>query len=148
MQDSRGKAAYAEWKQLAKQDQATADKFYAANQAAIANVEAAKHAFDELNTTKLPTIAQLKRDWATLDAEKKTIYSGFNATKKERSDLIILKANVEQLLNIKLPSYDAESEPLQEQSNEPQNEQSHELKPAPTPENAKPTRNKKLSSER
>lgn len=62
--------------------------------------QAAKDHFKSLNLTKLPKMADLKTEYATLFAEKKKAYSKYNSLKKEMVEILNAKANVEQLLNI------------------------------------------------
>jgi DNA repair exonuclease SbcCD ATPase subunit len=140
---SRGKAAYAEWKQLKTQDTQKAEKFYAENQSTITNVEAAKRAFDKLNLKTLPTIAALKQDYAKFDAEKKSLYTEFNATKKERSELLTVKENLELFLNVKLSDIDAQNENEIENPDNVHGEVRKEQPPTTLS-----SRKKKLSSER
>lgn len=62
--------------------------------------QAAKDHFKGLNLKKLPKMADLKTEYATLLTEKKKAYSKYNSLKKEMVEILNAKANVEQLLDI------------------------------------------------
>ncbi|KXL53686.1 relaxase/mobilization nuclease domain protein [Anaerotignum neopropionicum] len=62
--------------------------------------QAAKDHFKSLNLKKLPKMADLKTEYATLLTEKKKAYSKYNSLKKEIVEILNAKANVEQLLDI------------------------------------------------
>ena len=62
--------------------------------------QAAKDHFKSLNLKKLPKMADLKTEYATLLNEKKKAYSKYNSLKKEMVEILNAKANVEQLLDI------------------------------------------------
>lgn len=62
--------------------------------------QAAKEHFKSLNLKKLPKMADLKTEYATLFTEKKKAYSKYNSLKKEMVEILNAKANVEQLLDI------------------------------------------------
>ena len=62
--------------------------------------QAAKDHFKSLNLKKLPKMADLKTEYATLLTEKKKAYSKYNSLKKEMVEILNAKANVEQLLDI------------------------------------------------
>ena len=50
---------------------------------------------------KLPTIASLKQEYATLLAEKKKLYSGYRAAKSNMIQLATAKSNADRILGIK-----------------------------------------------
>jgi len=58
----------------------------------------AKKCFDNSGLTKIPSIKTLKQEYATLSAEKKKLYSEYHAAKKEMTDFLTAKANVDRLL--------------------------------------------------
>ena len=80
------------------------EKFYEEHRADITLHRAAKKYFDDLGygkDKKLPTIASLKQEYAALMAEKKKLYSGYHAAKKNMQDLLIAKSNADKTLGIK-----------------------------------------------
>lgn len=80
------------------------DKFYEEHRADITLHRAAKKYFDGLGygkDKKLPTINTLKQEYATLLAEKKKLYAGYHATKKNMQSLAIAKGNTDRILGIK-----------------------------------------------
>lgn len=62
--------------------------------------QAAKDHFKSLNLKKLPKMADLKTEYATLLTEKKKAYSKYNSLRKEMVEILNAKTNVEQLLDI------------------------------------------------
>ena len=74
--------------------------FYESQRADITLHRAAKKYFDELGLKKLPTIAALKQEYAALAAEKRKLYSGYNATKDTMRKLMIAKANATKILGL------------------------------------------------
>lgn len=77
--------------------------FYEAERADIILHEAAKKHFDKLGYSKdkpLPKMDALKTEWATLEAEKKKLYSGYHELKSHRTELLMAKDNAERLLGI------------------------------------------------
>jgi len=80
------------------------EKFYEEHRADIILHRAAKKYFDGLGygkNKKLPTINSLKQEYATLLGEKKKLYSGYHALKKNMQDLLISKGNADKILGIK-----------------------------------------------
>ncbi|MDD3322199.1 MAG: relaxase/mobilization nuclease domain-containing protein [Paludibacter sp.] len=75
-------------------------KFKEENITEILLHQAAKNHFKELGLSKLPKMADLKREYATLFTEKKKAYSKYNSLKKEMQEILNAKANVEQLLEL------------------------------------------------
>ena len=74
--------------------------FYEIQRTDIALHEAAKRHFNELGLKKLPSINMLRQEWATLESERKNLYSGYHNLKDERTALLTAKDNVERLLGI------------------------------------------------
>jgi hypothetical protein len=74
-------------------------KFLAENEKAINGCKAAKAYFTEQNLKKLPTMQMLKQEYAALVAEKKKLYSGYNAAKSHMQEILIAEQNVNMLLN-------------------------------------------------
>jgi len=120
---SKKKDVYAEYQKLKKYQptkwekfrNAThpADEFYEANRADITLVQAAKNYFDTNGygkNKKLPTIQMLKKEYATLDAEKKKLYSGYREAREDMIDLQKARQNVQLFL-------DRPHHPIQKQRN-------------------------------
>jgi hypothetical protein len=79
------------------------EKFYEENRADIALHRAAKKHFDGFGygkDKKLPTINALKQEYATLLAEKKKLYAGYHAAKKNMQALAVAKGNADRILGI------------------------------------------------
>jgi len=74
--------------------------FYEKNAADIILNRAAKKHFDSLGTKKLPSIKQLKEEYAKLTTEKKKLYSGYHNLKKNSRSLSIAKGNADRILGI------------------------------------------------
>ena len=75
--------------------------FYESQRADIILHRAAKKYFNDLGygkSKKLPKIAELKQEYATLLAEKKKLYSGYRAEKNNSRDLILAKNNADRIL--------------------------------------------------
>jgi hypothetical protein len=62
--------------------------------------QAAKKAFDELGLKKLPTVASLRAEYATMLEEKKKAYGEYRQAKTEMRELLTAKSNVDRLLKI------------------------------------------------
>ena len=81
------------------------EKFYEEHRADITLHRAAKKYFDDagygVNNKKLPTIAALKQEYAALLAEKKKLYSGYHAAKKNMQDLLVARGNADKILGVK-----------------------------------------------
>ena len=75
-------------------------KFYALHEQDILLHGAAKKAFDELDLKKLPTMDALKKEYATLEAERKKLYQGYRPAREEMVSLLMAKQNVDRILNI------------------------------------------------
>lgn len=75
-------------------------KYLAEHEADIIIHKAAKKYFDGLGLKKLPTVKSLNAEYTALLAQKKAAYAEYNAAKKEQRELLIHKANVEQILGL------------------------------------------------
>lgn len=73
-------------------------KFFTEHEQEIQLHKEAKKAFDALGLQKLPSIKNLRQEYATLLAEKKKLYSGYHEAKQEMRELITAKSNVDRLL--------------------------------------------------
>ena len=60
--------------------------------------KAAKKAFDELGLKKLPTVKGSQAEYAELLTQKKSAYADYRTARDEKRELLIHKANVEQIL--------------------------------------------------
>ncbi len=60
--------------------------------------KAAKKAFDDSGVTKLPSIKSLKQEYAELLSGKKAAYPEYRAARDEMKELMVHKANVDQIL--------------------------------------------------
>ena len=74
--------------------------FYESQRTDITLHRAAKKYFDGLGLKKLPTIAALKQEYATLQAEKKKLYSGYRAAKNNMRELVVAKDNAAKILGL------------------------------------------------
>ena len=83
--------------------------FYDKNAADIILNRAAKKHFDSLGTKKLPSIKQLKEEYATLTTEKKKLYSGYHQMKQNSRSLSIAKGNADRILGISLEEQNRDS---------------------------------------
>lgn len=88
-------------------------KFYDEHTAELLLHKAAKAAFSELSSPKLPTIKMLQTEYAELLTAKKKAYAEYSTTKKEMRELLTAKANVDRLLGSDAPP--KEQEKTQEQ---------------------------------
>lgn len=73
--------------------------FKATHEANILLHQTSKKYFDEHGLQKLPTVASLRVEYAAVLEEKKTAYREFRQARDEMRELLIVKANVDQLLN-------------------------------------------------
>src|SRR5699024_5129487 len=73
-------------------------KYYEGHTANLILHKAAKIAFDELDTKKIPTVKALQKEYTELIFEKRKAYTKYHAIKKEMKNILIAKANVECLL--------------------------------------------------
>jgi hypothetical protein len=110
---SKTKDALAEYNRLKKVKPSTflkitnskspAQIFYEENESAIKRCRAAKEYFDEqgfgnASGKKLPTIKSLQAEYAKLEAEKKSLWSGHKAERSEMIALKLAKQNVDMFL--------------------------------------------------
>ena len=58
--------------------------------------KAAKEAFNAAGGTKLPTIKELRQEYAQLIVQKKEAYKGYREAKREMQELLKARQNVEQ----------------------------------------------------
>ena len=79
-------------------------KFKQEHEAYILIHQSAKKYFDELGLEKLPAIKSLKKEYSELLSGKKAAYSEYRKLKSEMKDILTVKANVDQLLNMDVPS--------------------------------------------
>jgi hypothetical protein len=75
-------------------------KYYDEHTADIILHRAAKSYFDKLGLKKLPSINQLKQKWATLAAEKKSLYSGYREAKETSRSLTVALGNANHILGV------------------------------------------------
>jgi hypothetical protein len=75
-------------------------KFNSDHAADIILHRAAKKYFDGLGLKKLPPIASLKQEYATLATEKKKLYTGYQELKERSRSLQMAKANADRLLDV------------------------------------------------
>ena len=90
---SKTRATYASYKASG-----WSKKFYDENAGDIILHRAAKQFFDEQNIKKLPKIAELRQEWATLNSEKNKLYSEYHKAKDEARELLVAKDNAAQIL--------------------------------------------------
>jgi hypothetical protein len=75
-------------------------KYYDEHTADIILHRAAKSYFDKLGLKKFPSINQLKQEWATLNTEKKSLYSGYREAKETSKSLAVALGNANHILGI------------------------------------------------
>jgi len=73
-------------------------KYYSEHKEDIELHKAAKKEFDELGLEKLPTIKMLQTEYATLLAEKKSLFSKYKEARQYMQEILAVKQNSEQLL--------------------------------------------------
>lgn len=73
-------------------------KFAAAHEQELAMHREAKKAFDALRLKKLPTIKALSAEYDQLVAEKKKLYAEYRKVHEEMTELLTVRANMEQML--------------------------------------------------
>jgi hypothetical protein len=110
---SKTKDVFVEYNRLKKVKPSTFSKltnakspaqiFYEENESAIKRCRAAKEYFDEqgyggATGKKLPTIKSLQAEYAKLEAEKKSLWSGHKAERSEMIALKLAKQNVDMFL--------------------------------------------------
>jgi hypothetical protein len=73
--------------------------YYDVNTADIVLHRAAKKYFNEQNFTgKLPSINTLKQEWATLETERRKLYSGYKTVKENMLSICTARANADVML--------------------------------------------------
>ena len=98
---SKTREIYAEYNKI-QSPKKRAD-FFEAHRADITLHQTAKNYFDGLGFSKnnpLPKIDALRKDWATLEAERQNLYHGYREAKQLRTDLVTAQSNTEWLLGI------------------------------------------------
>lgn len=73
-------------------------KYYEKHTADLILHKAAKAAFDELDTKKIPTVKALQKEYTELISEKRKVYTKYHSIKKEMKNILTAKANVDRLL--------------------------------------------------
>lgn len=76
-------------------------KFYDEYESELILHKAAKNAFDELGTKKLPTMKSLHGEYAELLSAKKKAYVTYKSTKKDMQEILRSKENVDRILELK-----------------------------------------------
>ncbi len=76
-------------------------KFYEEYESELILHKAAKTAFDELGTKKLPTMKSLHGEYAELLSAKKKAYVIYKSTKKDMQEILRAKENVDRILELK-----------------------------------------------
>ena len=71
-------------------------KFFEEHRAEITIHKAAKEAFNAVGGTKLPTIKELRQEYAQLIVQKKEAYKGYRKAKRKMQELLKARQNVEQ----------------------------------------------------
>jgi predicted nuclease with TOPRIM domain len=85
--------------------------YYDEHTADIVAHRAAKKYFDAQNLGgKLPPIATLKQEWATLNSEKKLLWNDYHRLKDKARELAIALGNTRQILGIEKGGQPAETE--------------------------------------
>ena len=75
-------------------------KFRQEHESDILLHQSAKKYFDELGLEKLPTVKSLQSEYAELLSRKKEVYPEYRRLRAEMKELLTVKANVDQLLNM------------------------------------------------
>ena len=73
-------------------------EFYADHTSDILLHYSAKQAFDELGLPKLPTVKELRKEYSDILSQKRKLAPLYYAAKKEMKELLIVKANVDQIM--------------------------------------------------
>jgi cell division protein FtsB len=111
----KNRAAYTEYIKIKNPKKKT--EFYEDNRAAIELCRAAKKYFDSLNLGgKLPPIASLKQEWATLDSERNSLFRGYKELREKYLTLCTAESNARHMLGITDDGrYVGRAEPLRTQ---------------------------------
>jgi len=73
--------------------------FCAEHEDAIDRHEAAKEYFDRLGLKKLPSIAALKQEYATLTVEKKMLYKDYHPKRKFMREVLTAQENARHMIS-------------------------------------------------
>jgi len=101
---SKTRAVYIEYRKTGY-----SKRFREAHEAEILLHQTAKKHFDSLGLPKLPTVASLRSAYVVQLEEKKTAYREYRQARDEMRELLVVKANVDRLLN--MPGYQLRREP-------------------------------------
>ena len=74
-------------------------RFAAEHQQELEQHRAAKKAFDTLGGSRLPTIKEINAEFETLRRQKGKLYGEYQQAKKERAELLTIRANLELILD-------------------------------------------------
>ena len=83
-------------------------KYYIEHEDAIETCKAAKSYFNSLGLEKIPTIKSLKQEYATLSAEKRTLYSDYHVKRDHMQKVLMARQNVSLMLGDRKPERDRE----------------------------------------
>ena len=75
-------------------------KFAAEHESALLLHKAAKQFFDEAGLKRLPTVTSLQAEYSQLLTDKKAVYGEYRQAREEMKELLTVKANVDNLLEI------------------------------------------------
>ena len=92
---SKTRAVYIEYRKTGY-----SKRFREAHEAEILLHQTAKKHFDSLGLPKLPTVASLRSAYVVQLEEKKTAYREYRQARDEMRELLVVKANVDRLLNL------------------------------------------------
>ena len=73
-------------------------QFAAEHQRELEQHRAAKKAFDALGGTRLPTVKEINAEFESLRRQKGKLYGEYQQAKKERAELLTIRANLELIL--------------------------------------------------
>ena len=85
-------------------------KFFEAHREEILLHKAAKQAFTELQTDKLPKVKELSAEYTQVLAEKKAAYTEYRQVKREMQEYGIAKQDVDHFLKIEAEQQQQERE--------------------------------------
>ena len=74
-------------------------RFAAAHQQELELHRAAKQSFDALGGSRLPTVKEINAEFETLRRQKGKLYGEYQQAKKERAELLTIRANLELILD-------------------------------------------------
>ena len=95
---AKTREVYLQYRKLPQNKQT---KFYNEHTGEIIACQAAKRYFDSIGLKKFPPMQSLKREYAALSAENKKVYSEYKQARKEMTELMTVKHNVERILGMK-----------------------------------------------